>query len=130
MPVMGSLTGAAVNVALKFALMGSLAQVGLALATSVGAWVNLLLVLTMAWRAGYLVPDAQLKASLAKLLAAAIALAAALWLGNLALTGLVDPAAPLRDEMRLLALIVIGGVIYGGAILLMFGRRMRTMMRG
>ena len=34
--------------------MGSLAQVGLALATAVGAWINLLLVLGFAVRAGYL----------------------------------------------------------------------------
>ena len=44
-PVKAALTGVAVNVALKMALMGSLAQIGLALATAVGAWINLLLVL-------------------------------------------------------------------------------------
>ena len=43
-PVKAALTGIAVNVALKVALMGSLAQIGLALATAVGAWINLLLV--------------------------------------------------------------------------------------
>ena len=47
-----ALTGVAVNVALKIALMGSLAQIGLALATAVGAWINLLLVLGFAVRAG------------------------------------------------------------------------------
>src|SRR5262245_55271911 len=40
-PMKASLTGLAVNVLLKFLLMGSLAQVGLALATAVGAWINL-----------------------------------------------------------------------------------------
>ena len=50
-PVKASLTGVAVNVALKVALMGSLAQIGLALATAVGAWINLLLVLFFAVRA-------------------------------------------------------------------------------
>ena len=39
--------------------MGSLAQVGLALATAVGAWINLLLVLGFAVRAGYLEFDAR-----------------------------------------------------------------------
>jgi peptidoglycan biosynthesis protein MviN/MurJ (putative lipid II flippase) len=48
------LTGLTVNVLLKILLMGSLAQVGLALATAVGAWINLLLVLGFAVRAGYL----------------------------------------------------------------------------
>ena len=56
-PVKAALTGVAVNVALKVALMGSLAQIGLALATAVGAWVNLLLVLFFAVRAGYLELD-------------------------------------------------------------------------
>ena len=46
-PVKAALTGVAVNVALKVVLMGSLAQVGLALATAVGAWINLLLVLAL-----------------------------------------------------------------------------------
>src|SRR5207237_9406908 len=40
-PVKASLTAAAVNGGFKFLLMGSLAQVGLALATSIGAWLNL-----------------------------------------------------------------------------------------
>ena len=50
-PVKASLTGLAVNLALKVLLMGSLAQVGLALATAIGAWINLLLVLGFAVRA-------------------------------------------------------------------------------
>src|ERR1700704_3839481 len=53
-PVKAALTGVAVNVALKIALVGALAQVGLALATAVGAWINLLLVFGFAARAGYL----------------------------------------------------------------------------
>ena len=56
-PVKAALTGVAVNVALKVALMGALAQIGLALATAVGAWINLLLVLFFAVRAGYLELD-------------------------------------------------------------------------
>ena len=58
-----ALTGVAVNVALKIALMGSLAQIGLALATAVGAWINLLLVMFFAVRAGYLELDRALDAS-------------------------------------------------------------------
>ena len=65
-PVKASLTGLAVNVLLKVLLMGSLAQVGLALATAVGAWINLLLVLGFAVRAGYLELDKALMQSLAK----------------------------------------------------------------
>ena len=58
-----ALTGVAVNVALKIALVGSLAQIGLALATAVGAWINLLLVIGFAVRAGYLELDRPLLAA-------------------------------------------------------------------
>ncbi len=51
-PVKAALTGTAVNIVFKIALMGSLAQVGLALATSIGAWINFILVLWFAARAG------------------------------------------------------------------------------
>src|ERR1700739_4090731 len=44
-PVKASLTGLAINMLLKLVLMGPLAQVGLALATAIGASINLLLVL-------------------------------------------------------------------------------------
>ena len=79
-PVKAALTGVAVNVALKIALVGSLAQVGLALATAVGAWINLLLVLGFAVRAGYLDLDRALTRSLAKFAGCGVVLAAALWL--------------------------------------------------
>ena len=53
-PVKAALIAAAVNIAFKFLLMGPLAQVGLALATSIGAWINLGLVIWFAMRAGHL----------------------------------------------------------------------------
>src|SRR5881398_502055 len=43
-PVKAALTAAGVNVVFKVVLMAPLAQVGLALATSIGAWLNLALV--------------------------------------------------------------------------------------
>ena len=63
-PVKAALTGTAVNIAFKIALMGPLAQVGLALATSIGAWINFILVLWFAGRAGLIAADATLKSSL------------------------------------------------------------------
>src|SRR6266853_2708822 len=78
-PVRAALTGVAVNVSLKIALVGALAQVGLALATAVGAWVNLLLVIGFAVRAGYLDLDRVLMRSLAKFVASGAVLGAALW---------------------------------------------------
>ena len=51
-PVKAALLAAAVNIALKIVLMGPLAQVGLAFATSVGAWINLTLLWYFARGAG------------------------------------------------------------------------------
>src|SRR6201998_868980 len=64
-PVKAALTGLTVNMGLKLLLMGAFAQIGLALATAIGAWVNLLLVLGFAVRAGYLEVDRMLVRSLA-----------------------------------------------------------------
>src|SRR6202167_5205964 len=74
-PVKAALTGTAVNIVCKVALMGSMAQAGLALATSIGAWINFVLVLWFAARAGLIAADAALRSSLVKLAAAAAAFA-------------------------------------------------------
>src|SRR5271163_3318635 len=79
-PMKASLTGLMVNMLLKLLLMGSMAQVGLAFATAVGAWINLSLVIAFAVRAGYLQLDAALMRSVTKFVAAGIVLGAALWL--------------------------------------------------
>src|SRR6187399_2162 len=122
-PVKAALSGVAVNVALKILLVGSLAQVGLALATAVGAWINLLLVLAFAVRAGYLEPDRALMRSFAKFVLAGAILAAALWFAaRFAATGLA-PIGAFRDEIMLGVLVVVGAVVYAVCILVLFGRR-------
>ncbi len=60
-PVKAALLAAAVNIALKVVLMGTLAQVGLALATSVGAWINLTLLTIFARQRGFAVSGAGLR---------------------------------------------------------------------
>lgn len=121
-PVKAALSGVAVNVALKVALVGSLAQIGLALATAVGAWINLLLVVMFAVRRGFLEFDRAFMIALGKFSAAGAILAGALWgafrWASVALANQVS----LRDETILGVLIVVGSVVYGGSILLMFGR--------
>ncbi len=122
-PVRASLTGLAVNVLLKLALVGALAQVGLALATAVGAWVNLLLVIGFAVRAKYLEFDRAFRLSLLKFAVAGVVLAAVLWLtGRFAPLGLAG-IATLRDELTLGLLVLVGAVVYGLAVWLLFGRR-------
>jgi putative peptidoglycan lipid II flippase len=130
-PVKAALIGVAVNVALKIALVGSFAQVGLAFATAVGAWINLVLVIVFAVRAGYLKLDSTLTRPLVKFGVAAVLLGAALWLtARLSPTYLAGLSA-LRDETTFLLLMVIGALVYAGSILLLFGRVwLRALVRG
>jgi putative peptidoglycan lipid II flippase len=129
-PVKAALTGVAVNVALKVALVGSLAQVGLALATAVGAWVNLLLVIGFAVRAGYLELDRTLARSAAKFVLAGVLLSVALWLAARFATGQFAQLSALRDEAALSLLIAVGAIVYAGSILLLFGRGwLRSLVR-
>jgi putative peptidoglycan lipid II flippase len=122
-PVKAALTGVAVNVALKVLLVGSLAQIGLALATAVGAWINLLLVIFFAVRAGYLVLDRAMLASFAKFVLAGVILGAALWFSaRFAATQFAQMSA-FRDEAALAFLVAVGAVVYAGSILPLFGRR-------
>ena len=111
--------------------MGSLAQVGLALATAVGAWINLLLVIGFAVRAGYLELDRALVRSLAKFARGRrrarrrrCGLPRGLRRRNFA------QLSAFRDEAALLLLIVVGAVVYAGSILLLFGRGwLRSLVR-
>jgi putative peptidoglycan lipid II flippase len=129
-PVKASLTGLAVNVLLKLLLMGSMAQVGLALATAVGAWINLLLVLGFAVRAGFLELNRPLAQSLLKFIACGGVLAAALWLAA-RFAAVHFSGLRLHDEAALLLLIAVGAVVYGASIFSLFGLSwLKSLIRG
>jgi putative peptidoglycan lipid II flippase len=122
-PVKAALSAAAVNIAFKVLLVGSLAQVGLALATSVGAWINLLIVLWLASRRGLIALDPQLRLAILKIALAGVALAIALWVGRIVAEHVVHDGLAFRDEGRLMLLVAIGAVVYGGIVLILFGRQ-------
>ncbi len=104
-PLWASLTGVAVNVALKLVLTGPLEQAGLALATSIGAWTNLLILVVLATRRGAMQPDRQMAKGLIAILTATLTMTAVLAL-------LVGPAsgfaASLPRERELAALVMVG----------------------
>jgi putative peptidoglycan lipid II flippase len=129
-PVKAALTGVAANVALKILLVGSLAQVGLALATAVGAWINLLLVIGFAVRVGYLEFDSAMLRTFAKFVGIGLVLAAVLWMtARLASTYVVHLSA-FRDEAALCLLILVGAAVYAAGIMALFGRRwLRSLVR-
>jgi putative peptidoglycan lipid II flippase len=121
-PVKAALIAAAVNIGFKVLLMGPLAQVGLALATAIGAWINLGLVVWFAIRAGHIRIDERLRQSMVKFACAGLVLAAVLWLSQAPVVHWLDGRHGLRDIIALAVLGTIGAVVYGGLILLMFGR--------
>jgi putative peptidoglycan lipid II flippase len=117
-PVKAALTAAGVNIAFKVAFLygTALAQVGLALATSFGAWINFALVVWFGARAGLMRADRDLVRTIGKLVAAGLVLAAVLWLGDATLSWRI------RDELALLALALLGLLVYSAAVLALFGK--------
>ena len=116
-PLWASLTAVAVNVLFKILLMGPLQQAGLALATSIGAWTNLAILVFLATRRGAMGPD---RAFL--WLMAAISLAA----GAMAVTMVLlwEPVSAIAGDLpRLLAIGGAGGLVYaaGAGLVLMLG---------
>jgi putative peptidoglycan lipid II flippase len=128
-PVKASLTAVAVNVVCKIVLMGPLAQVGLALATSIGAWLNLALITWLAVRQRHLAFDAGLRSAMVKLAGAGGALALALWLAQRPVANVFAGWATWRDESALAVLAVIGGTVYFGIVVALFGRQWLTIWR-
>jgi putative peptidoglycan lipid II flippase len=128
-PVKAALIGTAVNIAFKVVLMGSLAQVGLALATSIGAWINFVLVLLFAVRAGLMTADARLKSSLMRLVVAGAVFALLLFFAAPLVTSLLSSMPRFRAESVLLVLAVLGGVFYATLVLVLFGRSWLWLMR-
>ena len=129
-PVKAALIGTAVNIVCKVVLMFPLAQVGLALATSIGAWLNFILVLYFAARARLIAVDAELKMTLTKLAAAALALGLVLAVAVPVVTAMLSSWSRFRDESTLALLVVISGIVYGGLVIVLLGRRWLSLMRG
>jgi putative peptidoglycan lipid II flippase len=128
-PVKALLISVVINVALKILLMGRYAQVGLAFATSVGVWINFGLLTWFAMRAKLMSFDAPLRASAMKLAVAGLALTAALMLAAGPVIRLAESAGSLRHVVALLVLGMLGVIIYGGAVALMFGPRWLSALR-
>lgn len=128
-PVLAALIAAAVNIGFKVLLMGPLAQVGLALATSIGAWINLLLVTWFAIRAGHIQIDARLRQSAVKLAAAGVVMAAVLWL-TAAPVARLCAGLPMHNVATLAVLAALSGTLYAGMVVAVFGRRWLAAFRG
>jgi putative peptidoglycan lipid II flippase len=126
-PAKAALIGVAVNLAVKVALSGTLAQAGLALGTAFGAWVNLLIVVVLAVRAKYMAFDRAMQLTLLKFALAAVLLAATLWATvTFGAPALLADVRTGREELTLVLLVADGALTYGVAVMVLFGRRWLT----
>jgi len=123
-PVIALACSVAINVALKifFYYSTTLAQVGLAIATSVGAWMNVAVLYWFARRQELLTFDDSLRSAMTKLLIAGVLLAIALSGGQYTFAALFD-GLPHRAVVLLASLSILGAVIYGAALFVLFGKR-------
>ncbi|MBY0508768.1 MAG: murein biosynthesis integral membrane protein MurJ, partial [Rhodospirillaceae bacterium] len=80
-PVKASAAALIVNIAINLALMPYLGHVGIAVGTSISAWLNAGVLAFILYRRGHLVPDARLKKRLPRVLLASAVMTAALWGG-------------------------------------------------
>ncbi|MDJ0894549.1 MAG: lipid II flippase MurJ, partial [Alphaproteobacteria bacterium] len=103
-------------IVLAYMLMQVLAQVGIALAAAVTAWVNASGLAVILWRRGHLAADGRLTRALPRMVAAAAVMAAAIT----GLARLLDLwlATPGVDRVAaLIALIVAGMAVYGAMVM-------------
>lgn len=129
-PVIAALAGVALNIALKVALMGPLAQVGLALGTAAGAWLNLMLLIWFARRRGFARPGEHTAAHGARIIAAGAVLALVLFFALRLLAPYFATLTSLRDELLLLALAALGGITYLVLIWALLGKKwLRSLVR-
>jgi putative peptidoglycan lipid II flippase len=120
-PVKAALIAVAVNVAFKVLLMGPLAQVGLALATSLGAWINFALVLWFAVQRGLVKLEPRLARSIVALIAAGLVLALLIAIADHPLRALFAPWGRMGTELAAATLAAVGAGAYAGALLVLFG---------
>ncbi len=116
-PLYASLAAVAVNVALKIVLTGPYGVVGLALATSAGAWINIGLLAILAWRRGWTAPGSALGRAALAVAVACLALAAVTLLARAPLADALAVLPAWRDEALLAALATLGLVAYAGTLL-------------
>lgn len=127
-PLVASLTAIALNVGLKVVLTGPYGVTGLALATAIGAWLNLVLLVALAWRRGWTAPSRGLGVTILGVLLACAALAATA-IHGLPLVERLVPAMPRFREIAVLAVLGLAGASVYAAVVLAVLRLFRLPLR-
>jgi putative peptidoglycan lipid II flippase len=125
-PVKVGLVVVALNLALNLALIPFLAHVGIALATSIAAWVNVVILAVLLTRRRQLLLDRRLRRRAPRLLAAGVVMGVVLWAMAAALFPL-DGTLP--RFLALAALIAAGLFTYFGSAQLLGGMDLREAAR-
>ncbi len=107
-PVKIAALAIAVNIALNLALMQPLGHAGIALASSVSAWLNVILLVVVLTRRGHYTPDLRLLRRGAGILLASAVMGVGLWGGADVLASWL--AAPGVVRWAALAVLIIGGL--------------------
>lgn len=114
-PMIFAAISAGVNIAGSLALFFMLGHVGIAIATSLAAWTNALLLGITLLRRRNLEPDAMLRRRVVLIAAASFVMGAALWAASIPLGGLFAPANGILVQCMALGILVLGG----GAVYMM-----------
>ncbi|HMO29775.1 murein biosynthesis integral membrane protein MurJ [Enterovirga sp.] len=117
-PLWASFAGYAVNIALKILLIGRFGVVGLALATSVGAWTNVVILWVLALRRGFAGPSRALLLTLAAIAAGCAVLALLGLFGRGPAEAWIAPVAGRFTELATLAVLGLAGLLAYGVVLL------------
>jgi len=118
-PVRAAVAAVVTNIVLSLALIRPLGPTGIALATSLAAWVNAAGLAAALWRHEHLALDADFRRRVPRIVLASAVMAAGLMLGTRALGAAL--AAGLALKVSALAALVLGGAALYGALALAFG---------
>lgn len=118
-PLIAAFSGIAINVALKIYVFRTAGAPGLAFATSIGAWVNAMMLIALASQRKWIAPDSILARSSCAVFGATAALALATPYVTAPAFQLADYLPAMRALIELLALASAGGLVYGAVLALL-----------
>lgn len=108
-----------INVVLNLVLMQSLGHVGIALASSLSAWINIALLILVLARRGHYRADARLLSRLLGIAGASVLMAGVLWLA--AAWAVPWLSGPLVHQIVALTILIVGGLIVYAISARLFG---------
>jgi len=117
-PLIASLTAVAINIAAKLVLTTPYGVVGLALGTVIGAWVNLGLLVLLAYRRDWTAPSGTLGRTTLAVAGASILLALYAVFADAPLARVSEKMPMWRSESLLVLLGTGGAMLYGATLLL------------